>query len=265
MTNNDKNRHERIVSAREDLSEYVFHFARYPESKGKETLRSILANKVIIDMSKQGFICFTDAPVTQLPAMFKLFEKDSSFHKNYRYAPYGIGVRKDYFFRLGGRPIILSTNEEINKITQTFTSSSEENRQFFSKQISWRLQKFNPGYYDFEWLREWRLPVSEFKLDYDNCIAIVPTVTEHEELLLNFEDCQPIDAEPADKYWMEVTWELEYTRLIKGINIMQLDEMITKNPKYTRQLKKEMLNNDLSSQQKKEIVYKYSVEPLNMK
>ena len=261
MNNNGHENHERILSVREDLSEYVFHFARYPESLGKDTLRSILADKAIFDKGNKGFICFTDAPVTQLPAMFKLFEKDSSFHKNYRYAPYGIGVRKDYFYKLGGRPIILSSNEEIEKITQAF-AKSEDDRQFFSERLQWRLQALVPGYYDFAWLREWRIPISEFTLDYDNCIAIVPTATEHEDLLLDFEDCQPVDAEPADKYWMEVTWELKYTRLIKGINIMQLDELVTKDPDNPRQLKKEMLNNDIASQKTTEIVYHYSVEPI---
>lgn len=259
MNKENQEKHKRILSVREDLSDYVFHFARYPEQTGKDTLRSILSDKAILDKGNKGYICFTDAPLTQLPAMFKLFEKDNSFHENYRYAPYGIGVKKDYFYQLGGRPIILSNNEEINEITQIYAKSSEADQRFFSERLSWRLQALVPGYYDFSWLREWRIPVSRFDLDYNNCIGIVPTATEHEDILLDLDDCEPIDAEPADKHWADVTWELKYTRLIKGINIMQLDEQVSRDPNNPKQLKKEMLNNDLASQQQEEIVYHYSL------
>ncbi len=90
----------KILQSREDISDYVFHFTKHHNAK--ETLSNILEEESIKDIKNSGYICFSESPLPLLPSMFQLFKK----YKEPMYAPYGIGIRKDIFWKMGGRPVI---------------------------------------------------------------------------------------------------------------------------------------------------------------
>ena len=77
-----------ILRRREDLSDYAFHFSK--GSEAKETLKKILNEGQIKDKRNNGYICFSDSPLTMLAPMFGLFER----YTDPLYAPYGIGIRQ---------------------------------------------------------------------------------------------------------------------------------------------------------------------------
>lgn len=126
----------KILASREDLSDYVFHFTSGAEAF--PTLKKILHDKAIIDVKAKGYICFTDAPITMLPYMFDIFMD----YPKPLYAPYGIGIRKDEFFNLGGRPVIYDTKVGLSELPPS---------------MSWRGVEYVPNEHDYSWLREWRI------------------------------------------------------------------------------------------------------------
>lgn len=168
-----------ILQSREDLSDYVFHFTK--GRNAKDTLVKILCNGSIKDINKKGYICFSETPITMLPSMFQLFKR----YDDPLYAPYGIGIRRNKLYDAGGRPVIYGVHEE---------------RALLPPELQWRFVPLYPDCYDFSWLREWRIPVAEFRLTYNNCFVVVDTEKDcnsMEELLLKLDDVD-IDAQPED-------------------------------------------------------------------
>ena len=102
----------KILQSRDDISDYVFHFTKHHNAK--ETLKTILEQECIKDINKNGYICFSESPLSLLPSMFQLFKK----HYNPMYAPYGIGIRKDIFWEMGGRPVIYGADGENDLFRQ---------------------------------------------------------------------------------------------------------------------------------------------------
>lgn len=157
----------KILNAREDLSEFVFHFTKEETAFG--TLLKIIADNAIIDINATGNICFTEAPLTVLPKMFDIFNS----YLDPLYAPYGIGIRKETLFELGARPVIYGKPEEINELPEN---------------LHWRFQKFVPGVSDYTWLREWRIPKPRVDLSFADCFIVTKTKIELNEVMYDLED-----------------------------------------------------------------------------
>lgn len=169
----------KILQSREDISDYVFHFTKHQNAK--ETLKSILEQERIKDINHNGYICFSESPLPLLPSMFKIFKN----YNNPMYAPFGIGVRKDIFWKNGGRPVIYGDREE---------------GELLCPDLKWRFQILRPNDYDFSWLREWRIPVSELNISDLNCFVIVEKIEDIESLyhlIFDLDDIE-IDAQPED-------------------------------------------------------------------
>lgn len=148
-----------ILSSREDVSDYLFHFTK--GVKAKETLGKILDEGKLRDVSNKGIICFTEAPLNSMLSMFKIFSRYSSPY----YAPYGVAIKKEDLYNLGARPVIYGDKTEEKLIHSS---------------LQWRFEEYNPVKKDFTWLREWRLNKSELLLDSNKIFAIAKT---HDELL----------------------------------------------------------------------------------
>lgn len=168
-----------IINSRQDVSEYLFHFTK--KSNAKETLKSILKDGKLKDKRSHGFICLSESPITMLAPMFDLFRQ----WEDPMYAPYGIGIKKEFIYNLGGRPVIYGDENE---------------RMVLPQSLKWRFVLYNPKCYDFTWLREWRVPVSEIELSLNNCFVVVDQKRELEELrelLMELDDIE-VDAQPED-------------------------------------------------------------------
>ena len=168
-----------IFKSREDISDYLFHFTK--KSGAKETLKSILKDNKLIDKGAHGYICFSESPITMLTPMFNYFRQ----WEDPMYAPYGIGIKKDYIYKLGGRPVIYGDENERSKIPQS---------------LRWRFVLYNPENYDYTWLREWRAPVTQIELSIDNCFVVVDQNVEMKEfrdLLMELDDIE-LDAQKED-------------------------------------------------------------------
>jgi hypothetical protein len=77
-----------IISSREDISDYLFHFAT--GNKANETLDKIIESKSIKDIKNKGCICLTEAPITLLTEMFAIFNN----YYDPMYAQYGIAIKR---------------------------------------------------------------------------------------------------------------------------------------------------------------------------
>lgn len=214
---------EKILLSRQELSDYVFHFTC--GSIAKETLIRILSDGLIKDVKSKGFICFTEAPILMLPDMFEIF----AHYQEPMYAPYGIGIHRDSLYQLGGRPVIYGTEDDKAKIHQS---------------LQWRFEMMTPGYYDFSWLREWRLPKSEFEISDDD-IVIVDKINDELDLFFDFDDMQ-IDAEPADGGF-EFFYTGKFNRKHKGISIERIKTMGLNT--------KDKLRKDIAEQAVVEMIY----------
>ena len=194
-----------IISSREDLSEYLFHFTN--GKKAKEILKKITSEKEIKDVNNKGVICFTEAPLLSLVQMFEIFAN----YENPMYAPYGIAIKKDYLFELGARPVIYGLASE---------------KDFLSQEIQWRYEPFEPNVKDFTWLREWRIAKENVSIDVNNCFVITKTKYDLEELMFNEENIVDVEIDGciADgQFWGYATGITE--RSFKGISIEDLSEL----------------------------------------
>ena len=246
--------YNRIVSSREDVSDYVFHFTRQPD--GKNTLKQIIQDKAIKDIHKKGFICFTEAPIAQLVKMFEILKGSSVAHPQYKYAPYGIGIKKSYFYERGGRPVIYASNEEISFVSNLSNLiSSESDKVYFEKRFAWRFQPFIPDLYDFTWLREWRIPLAQFDLDYENCFAIVNEFQDQEDVgIWEFNDCDVIDAEPDDG-GVTTFFEVKYDRSFRACLFSQMGDLYENGKVIQCDPKKELVERRIFEQSRLEIMH----------
>lgn len=254
MDYSTKELYDRIVSVREDVSDYVFHFTRQPN--GKDTLKQIIRDKAIKDIHNKGFICFTEAPITQLVNMFEILRDSSDAHPQYKCAPYGIGIKKSYFYERGGRPVIYVSNEEksfVSNLPNLISSKSE--KEFFENRFAWRFQPFIPNLYDFTWLREWRIPLGQFDLDYENCFAIVNEFRDQEDVgILEFNDCDVVGAEPEDG-GCTTFFEVKYDRSIRACLFSQMGDLYENGRVIKSDPKKEVVERRIFEQSKLEIMH----------
>lgn len=195
----------KILQSREDISDYVFHFTKHHNAK--ETLSNILEEGSIKDIKNNGYICFSESPLPLLPSMFQLFKK----YKVPMYAPYGIGIRKDIFWKMGGRPVIYGEREEYHLLPP---------------ELKWRFQLLKPDNYDFSWLKEWRIPVAEIDLSKIDCFIVVDTMNDVESLYHLIFDIGDIeaDAQPEDGM-CHVEYLGYFTRKYKIISMEEIENI----------------------------------------
>ena len=135
-----------------------------------------------------------------LPEMFEIFAN----YPEPMYTPYGIGVRRDALYELGGRPVIYGTDDDKALIHES---------------LHWRFIDYKPKEYDFSWLREWRLPKSEYIIKKDD-IVVVKTIEDEMDILMDLEDMD-IEAEPADGGF-EYIYTGEFSRNFKGLSMERI-------------------------------------------
>ncbi|POY40620.1 hypothetical protein C3L50_03750 [Flavobacterium alvei] len=195
----------KIIKSREDISDYLFHFTK--RNNARETLHKIIDNNSLKDIEEKGFLCFTESPITLLIGMFKIFEE----YPDPMYSPYGIAVKKDYFFNLGGRTVVYGSSNDKKELLPT---------------SQWRFEEHNPKIRDFSWLREWRLNIKELKLDKENFFVITKTKKELEEIAFDKSNIIDIefDGDVSDgQFWGSATGIIG--RSFKGISMEDLEEL----------------------------------------
>ncbi|MCW5518486.1 hypothetical protein J1N09_01455 [Aureitalea sp. L0-47] len=194
-----------IISSREDLSEYLFHFTSGKEAK--DTLKKITSEKEIRDVNGKGVICFTEAPLLSLVQMFDIFAN----YENPMYAPYGIALKKDGLFEIGARPVIYGLPGE---------------KDFLNTEIQWRFEPYEPNVKDFTWLREWRIAEKSVSINVNNCFVITKSKSDLETLMFNKDNIFDVEFDGciADgQFWGHATGITE--RAFKGISIEDLSEL----------------------------------------
>lgn len=161
---------DRILDLRNDMSDYVFHFTKGKHKNAKKTLCKILDDDKIIANVRTGVICFTEAPINLLAELFEYFNQ----FPIPMYSPYGIAIRKDEFFKLGGRPAIYGEVSE---------------KKLLHHSIQWRFVEYSPNKNDFSWLREWRIETATIDLStIVNKIIITKTLQEEVDLAYSYKD-----------------------------------------------------------------------------
>jgi hypothetical protein len=94
-------------------------------------------------------------------------------------------IKKDWLFRLGGRPVIYGTYDELNELPASW---------------QWKTVKFDPlssPPVDFTWEREWRIKIDELSFTSKDVSVIVPDQNSAEKIYDLFIEPQ-IDAR---EYW----------------------------------------------------------------
>ncbi len=192
-----------ILKSREDISDYVFHFTK--KADAKDILTQILADGAIKDISGNGYICFSESPITMLPAMFKIFEQ----YHDPMYAPYGVGVKKELLYQLGGRPVIYDDLSGIQKLPDD---------------MKWRGVVYKPNEYDYSWLREWRIKTSQVLINEDNAIVIAKDEEELFNLTYDLGDID-FDGDVEDNGSVFLGFaEGKFTRKYKGVSLDEINQ-----------------------------------------
>lgn len=195
---------DKFRTKKRDQSPHLFHFISGKEYEAAEILRTILQEKCLRSR-KDEYICFTASPITQVGEFFETLVNRTD---QPMYQPYGIGFSRDILIRGYGAKNVIYGDEADEK---TMANCG----------LSWRFFKLNVDSYDYEWLREWRVPGKEF--DFSNfpkehIIVIAPT----DDKLLDFvtrEYCVQswdYDENTGEKFddWLEM-----YDRSWKGLSL----------------------------------------------
>ena len=189
-----------INELREDISEYLFHFAKGNDAF--ETLQKILDEGKLRSFNKEKYICFTETPITMLGSFFKFVER--TYSTPTIIAPYGIGIKKDVLFQKKARPVIYGTREE---------------KKLLPEKLRWRHVDMNLPDYDFSWLREWRIKCNFIKFKPEHVIVI--TRTSDEQLLLH-----KVIIDNPDNYSEIDESMVDFQRIYKGVSIEEIDSYV---------------------------------------
>jgi hypothetical protein len=145
---------------RVDLSEQLVHLTRGTMVEAEQAFQSIVTERRLRGSNKniRGghlVVCFSEAPVDILARMF------SGGGRSFRYRPFGIMVRKDWLFALGGRPVIYQPDDDYKLLPEP---------------LQFRHVRFDePGSAkDFTFEREWRICTESLILEPTNCTLVVP-------------------------------------------------------------------------------------------
>lgn len=192
---------------KKDLSPYLFHFTSGDECQS--ILKTILNEQRL--KANKNYICFTASPITQVGDFFETLVNRTGLPM---YQPYGIGFSRDILIREYGAKNVIYGDNNDKKILKDCG-------------LSWRFMELDVDSYDFEWLREWRIPGKEF--DFSNfpkehMIVITPTDKE----LLNYvtkdyyiQVCE-YDSIAGEKYDDLIE---KYERFWKGISLEHIRKM----------------------------------------
>lgn len=191
----------RIIASREDISDYLFHFAK--GSDAFKTLVKMTQDMKLIDVKSRGVICFTETPVTLLRRMFDIFTD----YREPMYAPYGIAIKKQDLFELGARPVIYGNLGE---------------KKVLPEEMRWRFEEYIPGTKDFTWLREWRLKAGVLNLNPENSFIITGTKSECEAIAFDDINIEFDGCVSDGQYCGTVVGN--FKRNFKGISIEDIDE-----------------------------------------
>lgn len=186
---------------REDISDYLFHF-----TKGEDaflTLGQIITEGAIKDVNKNGYICFTETPIYMLENYFKFIAKQYKVPKIL--APYGIGLKRDWLFNQGARPVIYGLPNEKKDLPEN---------------LRWRFVSVSPPNRDWLWLREWRINTVAVEFKPED-IIIVTNIEDEQALFWKIEIDNPYD-EPLDESM------IEFKKVYRTIAIEQLSELNSK-------------------------------------
>lgn len=164
-----------MAALRRDLGDLLFHFTKsLPEAKQSPftinytaygVLQSILRERKLRGSSKavkgsHNVICFTEAPITEMAAIFNMAAISEKSEKELKYEPYGIALSKKWLYSKGGRPVIYQGKHEYDSLPDI---------------LKYRHVSYNPNEGpDFTWEREWRIKADELALDSENCLVVVP-------------------------------------------------------------------------------------------
>lgn len=190
-----------------DQSPYLFHFTSGTDGEAKDKLKSILSEKKLRARTND-YICFTASPITQVGDFFKTKVNRTG---QPMYQPYGIGFSRDYLIKHCGVKNVIYGDDEDAKIMH-------------DNGLGWRFLKLDVETYDFEYLREWRIPGKEFDFSgfpKEHIIIIAPT----DDSLLDFvtrEYCVlswDIDEQTGQKFDDYIE---QWDRAWKGVSLEQV-------------------------------------------
>ncbi len=122
-------------------------------------------------------VCFTEAPISELSALFALNER-LPVEQRPRYTPYGLAVTKEWLFQRGGRPVIYQHDNEYYNL---------------SDQAKWRHVRYEPPGIDFTWEREWRIHTNELILEPTAILIIAPTAFEAYKVTYEFSEITQVN------------------------------------------------------------------------
>jgi len=198
----DKTLAERIKLVRRDIGNLLFHFTRTPDedmitqidSKNRNALsvlKNILEDGKLLGSSKwitnkSKCICFTEAPIQEFAALFSLVKIAADKKQRPRYEPYGIAVRKDWFYEKGGRSVIYDNKELYNSLPEA---------------LQYRHVFFDPqNNIDYTWEREWRICRDELLLEPEHTLIIVPDAKTAFEITYSYSE---EEVSTQSKTWTE--------------------------------------------------------------
>ena len=164
--------------------------------------------------------------------MFSIFSENVSSKYYQKYMPYGIGIKKNHFYEMGGRPVIYGDKED-----EVFLKNTH---------LFWRFQYYDPNYYDWTWLREWRIKQTVI-LDPKNMFIVLPSKTDRDILLQESFDIE-FDGDIEDgQFHCYATGVSKKRWSFKAISIEQIKNNLIST--------KSSLKNNLNSQQLEESEY----------
>ena len=194
---------EQIIKSREDISDYLFHFTK--GKSGFNTLFKVLSDGQLKDMNNNGYLCFTEAPLTSLYNMFQIFER----YEEPLYAQYGIGIKKEMLYKCGARPVIYGTCDDFKLLPED---------------LKWRFEEYIPNIKDYTWLREWRLKQKMYVLCKEDIIVI--TKRKSDKLCLMKDTGEPFDFDgdiDDGELHGEVTGE--FMRIYKMVSLEEIRDI----------------------------------------
>ncbi len=180
---------------RKDISDYLIHFTKdSSEISAIYHLNSMLEHQTIFGGNghiRGGHlcVCFSEAPLDAV--------RNGLVNSKYysKYSGYGIMVKKDWLFRLGGRPVIYGPSEELDELPSSW---------------QWRTVKFSPisnPPIDFTWEREWRINTAELLFNSEDVSVIVPDLKGAHKIYDLY-----IDPQVEDRF----NWEYEKENFIRS-------------------------------------------------
>src|SRR5438094_683589 len=187
----------RIRLVRRDMGGLLFHFTRDPAvpfvevalaggaksttpGSAAAVLRKILYDGKLLGTGTwaagRPCVSFTEAPIEEFAAVFRLVEIAASKIERPRYEPYGIAVSKPWLFALGGRPVIYDHPDARDALPESHR---------------YRYVPYGPQHgIDTTWEREWRIQTDALALDPKHALVVVPTADEAFEIVYGFADME---------------------------------------------------------------------------